>query len=552
MKTRTSIPLLALLLLLFACNGFQVSERLDQVDSLIVREQYDSACVLLKDMARAPKTDEEQAHYCLLATQLGYLTNQPLESDSLLDLAVTYYNKVGNQQKLADAYYYKSYRPRWNQDYPQAILYCKKAEHLAMNTNDIRLQFKIAENLSYLNGLCENDLLQLQYAKKALALAQKVRNNNWIAYTYNKICFAFYNLGQQDSTYVYIEKTIPYVDYVYDTDKAIYLMNIGVLYKEHNKGKAKEYFEKSLTYGETPDALEHLADVYYAEGKKEEAYKLWKKALTKESRYEKDNLIRSILVYNLLNGNLEEARINVEEVLAIKDSMLYQLRNDTIKDLQLRFDHEMAMHEADKKLISTQRLLLGLIAIIGIMAIYIIIRKKKQAVQEKEYQMQLYAYTTQINRLETNRDNALAQIKDQENRKETDRQKISELEKDVGNAETAIKKLNKEIKKLLEGNALRLNHGKMLYDHIMNGGTTIEWHTKDDCDFVSYYAATNYETFNRIVRVKRTSELTSHNKLYLILKEAMQKDDKEIKRILGLSQEGLRSIRLRTKPFLPE
>jgi len=551
MIKKISLPFF-LLFLIFACNGIQVSERLDQVDSLVVREQYDSACALMKDIAKTPKTDEEQAHYYLLETQLGYLTNQPLSSDSLLDIAIIYYNKVRNQHKLADAYYYKSYRSRINQDYPRAILYCKEAERHSKHTYDTRLQYKIVENLAYLNGRCENDLLQLHYAKKALSTAMKARKGNWIAYSYNLISFSFANLGQCDSSFFYVQKTIPYIKYISDTDKATFLMNIGVLYKESNKEKAKEYFEKALAYDDLPEILEHLADIYYSEGNKEKAYNLWKKALTKDSKYEKDNLVYSILSYDIEHGNMEEASKNLDEVIAIKDSMIYMLRNDTIKDLQLRFDHEMAMHEADKKLISTQRLILGLIILLGIMVIYIIIRKKKQEALEKEYQMQLYAYTTEINKLETVRDNAQAQIKDLEGRKEIDRQKICKLEEDVRDAEDAIEKYNKDIKKLLDDKASRLNHGKLLYDHIMNGGTTSGWNTKDDSDFVYYYSSINYEAYHNIIKVKRVSDLTNHNKVYLILKEAFQKEDKEVRRIMGLSQEGLRSIRMRTKPHVPK
>ena len=543
------VPLFFLLFLISACNGIQVSEKLDQVDSLIVREQYDSACVLMKDITKTPKTDDEQAHYYLLETQLGYLTNNPLSSDSLLDLAILYYNKVGKQEKLADAYYYKSYRSEKENDYPQAILYCKEAEQLAKKTSDIRLQYKITENLSYLNGLCDNYQMQLLYAKKALSLSKTMQDYNRLAYSYNNICFAFAYLGQYDSAYYYIEKTMPYLKYVHNSGKADFYSNIGLLYKENDSEKAKEYFEKALTYGEHTGTLEHLADVYYAEGKKEEAYRLWKKALSKESRYEKDNLIYSILSYDIEHGNLEEASKNLDKVIAIKDSIINVLRNDTIKDLQLRFDHEVAMHEADKKLISTQRLILGLIILLGVMVIYIIIRKKKQEALEKEYQMQLYAYTTEINKLETVRDNAQAHIKDLEGRKETDRQKICKLEEDVRNAEDAIEKYNKDIKKLLDDKAPRLNHGRLLYDQIMNGGTTSGWNTKDDSDFVYYYSSINYEAFHNIIKVKRASDLTNHNKVYLILKEALQKEDNEVRKIMGISPEGLRSIRMRTKPI---
>ena len=542
------VPLFFLLFLISACNGIQVSEKLDQVDSLIVKEQYDSACALMKDIAKAPKTDDEQAHYYLLETQLSYLTSQPLESDSLLDLAIIYYNKVGNQIKLADAYYYKAYRLEITQDYPQAILYCKEAEHLAKNANDIRLQCKISESLSHLNCLCENYQLQLQYAKKALDLSEIIQNNSMLAYAYHNISYAFAILGQYDSAYSYIERTLPYIKYVEDSCKVGFLTNIGLLYKENNPEKAKDFFKQAITYREHTGALEHLADVYYAEGNKEEAYRLWKKALTLDSRYEKDNLIYSILSYDLEHGNIEEASKNLDEVIAIKDSMIYVLRNDTIKDLQLRFDHEVAMHEADKKLISTQRLLLGLVIVVGIMAFYIYYRRKKTETQEKEYQMQLYSYTTEINQLKVNKDKTQAQIRDLESRKDVDRQRISELEEEINNAEIAIDDLQKDVKKLLDDKAPKLKKGRVLYDIIMDGGTILKWDRSDDIYFVTYYEAINYKFSNRIRKTKRVARLTPHNTIYLILKD-MGIDDNEIMRIMVLTPEGLRSIRMRTKPI---
>lgn len=534
--------------MLAACDGMSVSEKLDQIDSLIVRERIDSACVIHETLNVVGMAPEDLAHYRLLATQLGFITNHPLPSDSLLDMAISYYKDVNNIEKLADAYYYKSARSRINQDYPLAILYCKEAERLADQGNDIRLQFKIAENLAFLNGLCENDILQLQYAQKALALAQKVQKNNWIAYSYNKICFAFYNLGQQDSAYFYIEKSRPYIEYVYDSDKAVFLMNIGLLYKEKDKEKAKAYFEESLTYGEMPDDIEHLADVYFAEGRKEEAYQLWEKALATDGRYEKDNLIHSIISYDLERGNLDEASKNLDRVIAIKDSIISVLRNDTIKDLQLRFDHEVAMHEADKKLISTQRLLMGAAIILVLMAFYIYYRKKKEEARQREYQDQMYAYTTEIEQLTVNREQALAHISELENNKDENLQKISQLEEEAKNAENAIKKLNQSIQKLLDEGAPKLKEGKMLYDQIMEGQTALLWTHKEEEYFNKYYAATHYQSYNRLRKVKRVTKLSSHNMFYLILKE-MGKSDDEVRRIMALSAEGLRSLRSRTKPL---
>lgn len=546
---KTIIKLFALLLLLIACNDVQVSEKLNSIDSLIIKEQYDSACVILKELSKASMKAEEQAHFNLLSTQLGYLTQNPLPSDSLLDLAIIYYNKVENQNKLADAYYYKSSRSRINQDYPQAIIYGKKAEHLAMNTKDMCLLYKISENLSLLNAICGNYRLQLQYAKKALALAQKLQKNNWIAYSYNKICYVYANLEQYDSALLYAQKTISFIKYVDESNKATFMTNMGAFYKDNNPTKAKELLEKALVYDNLPITYEHLSDVYYAEGNKEKAYMLWKKALSINGgiNYEKDNLIHNIIAYDIEHGNIDEVGKNINEIISIKDSIIYKLRNDTIKDLQLRFDHEVTMHEADKKLISAQWMLLGLICVLGAMALYIYIRRKKEEALQKEHQIQLYAYTTEINQLKANRDSILSKIWDLESHKEKDSQRILELEEEAKDAELAIEKLNKNIQKLLDDECPKLKRGRMLYDHIMEGGKTNKWSHKDEGLFNNYFGAINYQAYNRLRKVERRTKLSAHNMFYLILKE-MGKDDEEIKRIMALSAEGLRSLRNRTKP----
>ena len=184
----------------------------------------------------------------------------------------------------------------------------------------------------------------------------------------------------------------------------------------------------------------------------------------------------------------------------------------------------------------------------GAMAVYIIIRKKKAEAQEREHQIQLFAYTTEINQLKDNKDKIQAQIRDLESRKDVDRQRISELEVEVRNAEMAIDDLQKDVKKLLDDKAPKLKKGRVLYDIIMDGGTILKWERSDDIYFVTYYEAINYKFSNRIRKTKRVARLTPHNTIYLILKD-MGKDDNEIMRIMVLTPEGLRSIRMRTRPI---
>ena len=189
---RRTMFILILLSVLTACNHRSVSEKLGEIDSLVTEEQFDSAYALLNNIHEIDMlTEEDKAHYWLLSTQLGYVTDRPVPPDSLLDKTIAYYNKVGNQQKMSDAYYYKSCKYRKEADYPTAILYAKKAEQLASRTTDARLQYKVTENLAGLNYYTENYKLQLDYSKKALTLALKASKDSWIAYSYNHISTAF-------------------------------------------------------------------------------------------------------------------------------------------------------------------------------------------------------------------------------------------------------------------------------------------------------------------------------------------------------------------------
>lgn len=71
--------ILFLFISLIACTHKGVSERLDEIDSLVLAEKYDSAYSCLSAIKESTVLEPSDiAHYYLLQTQLGYLTNKPL------------------------------------------------------------------------------------------------------------------------------------------------------------------------------------------------------------------------------------------------------------------------------------------------------------------------------------------------------------------------------------------------------------------------------------------------------------------------------------------
>lgn len=160
----------------FSCQRAKVSKNLSEIDSLIVGELYDSAYHFVEAMDETDfHTPEDLAHFNLLRVQTAYLVNKPLaSSDSILDVVISYYDQHVNYEKLVDAYYYKAIGANARGDYQQSIINYKEAEHLALQSGNIRQQYKIAEGITYVNGVCANVDLQLSYAKKRWGYLKKL------------------------------------------------------------------------------------------------------------------------------------------------------------------------------------------------------------------------------------------------------------------------------------------------------------------------------------------------------------------------------------------
>ena len=119
---------------------------------------------------------------------------------------------------------------------------------------------------------------------------------------------------------------------------------------------------------------------------------------------------------------------------------------------------------------------------------------------------------------------------------------ISNLQAEHKEAELQIADLNQKIKDLMEQESPRLAKGKLLYDQILQNGTTVEWTNDDYKCFIDFYKATNFSSYSKVM--KKYSPKTAHNIFFLLLYE-IGKDDKEIRLIMGITQEAIRSTRFR-------
>ena len=537
------IYILPLFIFATACSNRAVKDKLVMIDSLVVQELYDSAYSVLAEIDTTLLNDQDsKAHYYLLRKHLGYLTLHRDCTNTLDSIVIPYYTSTDNKEKLAEAYYYKAYGEITSGNTKEAIIDYKRAEELANQTEDPRLQYKVYEVLSVVNERTGNYNLSLDYAKKALKLSSLINNPRWTCDALYNMALVYNRLHEKDSCFYYLEKIEPLLKYVQKKDLPNTLISIAYFYKHTKPEKAKYYLERSLSEAETSYALSHLADIYVNEGKIDEAYHLWKRALVINDNNPKDIVIHNLLEYDLEHGRTDEVCKRVNEIIAIKDSIIDKFKNDTIRNLQFSFDHEVGTNTANEKLIRWQRAL-GIIALFAfLLIIYILWRKHKTKLQRLEHEIVAKDYIRKVLDLEVKAAKTEAQLSAIQSENEENKQEIQRLE-------TMKSELEEESKRLLGKEVQKIRRGIQLYEQLAKSEKVNTWNNTDYEAIVSFFEASNPKATKEIQ--KKYGHLTTRNMLYLILVD-MGKSNDEIGEIMSLDKSSIRSLTYRLRKQIKE
>ena len=265
-----------------------------------------------------------------------------------------------------------------------------------------------------------------------------------------------------------------------------------------------DYTQKALRYVSQTDNWEDIADIY----------------MQIAENYANIGEIDSAAYY------IEKMESYVGYVGWRQERLLMEIRdsvrqakarmNNTVQELQWQFDEQKKQEAHRQQLIWAAVALVFLLFIIMLLVLYIRYRKAKERIVLTEQQMQISSYINEI-----------AQLKSLQEDTDTTQQ---------------IEELNNKIRELVEQESPRLIRGKLLYDDIKKNGTTSDWSFDDYKCFIDFYKAIDFSSFCRIQ--KKYAPKTAHNTFFLILYE-MGLEDRDVRRIMGITQEAIRSTRYR-------
>ncbi len=181
--------------MLSACvRNTAVKERLLAVES-IIEEYPDSALAVLRSMdsVSVHKIEETQALHALLLTQAFDKNYIDVKDDSLISIAVRYYEESDDIFHRMLAHFYHG-RVLYNaSNYPQSIVSTFKAYDEATDIGDQYWLAMIARSISSIYSQTYSYIESLEYAKKALEHFRQTNKQKHINWAYWTLAVAYRN-----------------------------------------------------------------------------------------------------------------------------------------------------------------------------------------------------------------------------------------------------------------------------------------------------------------------------------------------------------------------
>lgn len=264
--------LLYILLLLSALLTFSCKERpelsstLDRAETLIW-ESPDSALQLLEALPTSKRIDEEsRARHALLLSQARYRCYIPTTSDSLINIALEYYQRRSDKtDELATAWFYKAALAKdMGCPHEEYLPYYKEAEALIPKLNDNYLIARIYHSLGLVNDDASYYHQAKGYYQKALNVNRLIRDIESQVSNLINLTNTYVKMDEYDSAEYCVKQLLNSTSEVKDKNRLSNLYHC-VGYYFDMQGQLEKgicYYQKALEIKHEQKTLTCLASAY--------------------------------------------------------------------------------------------------------------------------------------------------------------------------------------------------------------------------------------------------------------------------------------------------
>ena len=415
-----------------------------------------SALVVLDSMEVPSPSDKFQyATLCLLITQARDKNYVKHTSDSLINIALTYFEKQDDPVRKATALYYEG---RVNHDMnnaEEATDYYLRARDVAKNTTDYTLLYLINSQLGTLYAYRGLTDLALEAYKNAYDYSNQLKDSALISYSYSYLGRVSALGNDLPKGLDYYKKAISVAEQS-ESLKALTLAygEISTVYRVlsildssmYYLKKSKEIEEIRNTFALSQTYL-GIGETYYFMGQSDSAYFYLEKALNTTNIYTKCNAIQILYYLYRDLGKYEDAIKYNEQYWTYNDSIENINRCTKIAEIQAKYDKEKLQNKNNQLEIAKRSneilgwSVLSILLFLIIIIVYVYRRKLVNRIHEIEYiKKELDSHMTRINE-----NNAIiSQNQHQIESLSLQVQNNSDLEADLNNKILEIEQLHKD------------------------------------------------------------------------------------------------------------
>ena len=360
-----------------------------------------------------PSENEQYATWALLMTQAQY-KNQIEQSDSLINIAYSYFTKHDNAQRKALALYYKGILRHESHHAEDALSFYLEATTEIEKTNDYQLGFLINSEIGLMYLYRKLNDYAMEYFEKAHHNAELSNNQTYIAFSFIYIARAFSQKKQYNKAIEYYEKAIK-IGQVnnYPTILASAMNETSFLFlKTGDNKKALQYAKDCIKIKKTDQRIFSLGDTYRYLKMYDSAYFYLNQACLSPNIHTARSAYQALYYISQEEKDYKKAVEYSNKLWFYQDSIGKTDRNKALIEMQEKYDQQKIINENNLSQIKKDRIirnvLIALIILSFIIAItnYLYQRKivsQKQEISEKEekiryFTMKIHENETLINR----------------------------------------------------------------------------------------------------------------------------------------------------------
>ena len=360
-----------------------------------------------------PSENEQYATWALLMTQAQY-KNQIEQSDSLINIAYSYFTKHDNAQRKALALYYKGILRHESHHAEDALSFYLEATTEIEKTNDYQLGFLINSEVGLMYLYRKLNDYAMEYFEKAHHNAELSDNQTYIAFSFIYIARAFSQKKQYNKAIEYYEKAIK-IGQVnnYPTILASAMNESSFLFlKTGENKKALQYAKDCIKIKKTDQRIFSLGDTYRYLKMYDSAYFYLNQACLSPNIHTARSAYQALYYISQEEKDYKKAVEYSNKLWFYQDSIGKTDRNKALIEMQEKYDQQKIINENNLSQIKKDRIirnvLIALIILSFIIAItnYLYQRKivsQKQEILEKEekiryFTMKIHENETLINR----------------------------------------------------------------------------------------------------------------------------------------------------------